>query len=616
MVDQSKTYAAVVANKGTPHKKHQMVAKKPVNSITSQTATIRGVLTTAIDKQRVILAKVTLPEVKTEQRKKLIATLEPNKLREAMYKAFGVNYTETQGPPKPPTAAEIAEQTKTLTKSMLTMKQPEGPFKVKSVIMCGHNHNYSPSNLSRSVFLKKPTIGRKTTGHYVVPPTSELKRSRECFHCQLKGHYARQCRTKKKELKQKSITTTIRTTVTDTNRYKALEEESLDGPTGGPTYVPSHLIHTNSLRRPALRNGLDQASPTSHLSQGSKLLGATEIKELIQANVTRYSQKERTELATKLRDQLKQPPRTSPVTISDPTAVINKVNLMAMEHDARLEILDQLVPKSMWGTPKHMALLTEMGIDSVLVSKRNSIYVPFKLHHFRGTSEETALLDTGATESFINTSTVKRLKLGAQELEMSRPVYNVDRTPNHQGTITQVCYLLVLQGNKKQRTPFYVTNLGTDRFILGYPWCQDFKPDIDWSNSRLNGPKIRMETLLYGKIEHLHHHLKEELKAKEDNDLIFTVSAADTPENPEDALVALEESCQPDDSNDNTLWSGVTASEMECGWVEFIRRTHNAVEMAHEYAKNHEKKKITLPERFKRHAALFSDEEAKKFPPS
>jgi hypothetical protein len=73
----------------------------------------------------------------------------------------------------------------------------------------------------------------------------------------------------------------------------------------------------------------------------------------------------------------------------------------------------------MWGTPKHMALLIEMGIDSILVSKRNSIHVLFKLYHFRGTSEETALLDTGATKSFIDIGTVKRLKLGAQELEIS-----------------------------------------------------------------------------------------------------------------------------------------------------------------------------------------------------
>jgi hypothetical protein len=43
------------------------------------------------------------------------------------------------------------------------------------------------------------------------------------------------------------------------------------------------------------------------------------------------------------------------------------------------------------------------------------------------------------------------------------------------------------------------------------------------------------------------------------------ISAADTPENPEDALAALEESCQPDNNDNNALWSGVTASKMECG---------------------------------------------------
>ena len=55
---------------------------------------------------------------------------------------------------------------------------------------------------------------------------------------------------------------------------------------------------------------------------------------------------------------------------------------------------------------------------------------------------------------------------------------------------------------------------------------------------------------------------------------------------------------------------------MECSWVETIRRTQTAVEMAHKYAKMHAKEEVKLPDRFKRHAALFSDEEAKKFPPS
>ena len=62
---------------------------------------------------------------------------------------------------------------------------------------------------------------------------------------------------------------------------------------------------------------------------------------------------------------MKQLPHDTPLNILDPTVAINKANLMAMEHNNWPNILDQIIPKSMWGTPKHMALLKEMGIDAV-----------------------------------------------------------------------------------------------------------------------------------------------------------------------------------------------------------------------------------------------------------
>ena len=71
----------------------------------------------------------------------------------------------------------------------------------------------------------------------------------------------------------------------------------------------------------------------------------------------------------RLCNQMKQLPQVTPVAISDPTTAINKANLMAMEHNTCLDILDKLVPTSMWGTPKHTALLMEMEIDAVAISK-------------------------------------------------------------------------------------------------------------------------------------------------------------------------------------------------------------------------------------------------------
>jgi len=63
------------------------------------------------------------------------------------------------------------------------------------------------------------------------------------------------------------------------------------------------------------------------------------------------------------------------------------------------------------------------------------------------------------------------------------------------------------------------------------------------------------------------------------------------------------------------LRSGVTPVETQEGPAE-INHMHNAIEMAHKYATEHGKEEVTLPEEFKRHTLLFSDEEANKFPPS
>jgi hypothetical protein len=160
--------------------------------------------------------------------------------------------------------------------------------------------------------------------------------------------------------------------------------------------------------------------------------------------------------------------------------------------------------------------------------------------------------------------------------------------------------------------PFYVTDLGNDHFIFGYPWCQDFKLEIDWENSILKGPKIKVETLLHGKYQHIKEYVASTCKTQENQDDLV-VNATDTPETLNQVLTELEESLHEEVARSG--WSGVTAPEEEYGRV-LIRRTHNAIEMAHEYAKSHRKEEVTLPEIYKRHAALFSDEEAKKFPPS
>jgi len=128
----------------------------------------------------------------------------------------------------------------------------------------------------------------------------------------------------------------------------------------------------------------------------------------------------------------------------------------------------------------------------------NRLEIPITLSSFKGTAEEIALVDSGATENFIDQDTIKKLKLGTKKLETPVGLQNINGTFNKSGQITHYLDLLVSHGNKKSTKRFYVTDLGSDRMILGYPWLRTFNPNIDWPNCKLIGPPVKIETLFHG----------------------------------------------------------------------------------------------------------------------
>jgi hypothetical protein len=129
----------------------------------------------------------------------------------------------------------------------------------------------------------------------------------------------------------------------------------------------------------------------------------------------------------------------------------------------------------------------------------NRLEVPIKLHSFKGMAEEVTLIDSGTTENFINQETIKKLKLGTRKLEEPVWLRNIDGTYNQSGSVKSFIDLLINRRGRKVTQQFYVTNLGSDKMILGYPWLRTFNPDIDWPNCKLTGPAINMETLLHAR---------------------------------------------------------------------------------------------------------------------
>jgi hypothetical protein len=133
----------------------------------------------------------------------------------------------------------------------------------------------------------------------------------------------------------------------------------------------------------------------------------------------------------------------------------------------------------------------------------NRLKVPIKLHLFKGMAEEVALIDSGTMENFIDQETIKKLKLRTRKLKEPVWLRNIDRTYNRSGSVKSFINLLINHGGRKVIQRFYVTNLETDKMILGYLWLRTFNPDIDWPNCKLIGPTIKMETLLHARNSHL-----------------------------------------------------------------------------------------------------------------
>ena len=92
------------------------------------------------------------------------------------------------------------------------------------------------------------------------------------------------------------------------------------------------------------------------------------------------------------------------------------------------------------------------------------------------------LVDSGATDNFIDPRLLTRLGLGTKNLERPRKIWNIDGTNNQAGMLTQYVDLSVRTGTREEVMRFLITSLGNEDLILGYLWLSMFEPRFNWTN--------------------------------------------------------------------------------------------------------------------------------------
>ena len=85
-------------------------------------------------------------------------------------------------------------------------------------------------------------------------------------------------------------------------------------------------------------------------------------------------------------------------------------------------------------------------------------------------AEAIALVDSGATENFMNLSYAHWLRLPIKQLEQTRKLFNVDGTENKSRELRFYTDLQVQTLRTTTLLRFFLSDLGDHKAILGYPW--------------------------------------------------------------------------------------------------------------------------------------------------
>ena len=127
----------------------------------------------------------------------------------------------------------------------------------------------------------------------------------------------------------------------------------------------------------------------------------------------------------------------------------------------------------------------------------NKLSIPIRISDTgKETVETLGLIDSGAGGKFIDQNYVKKLKLETHALETPIRAYNVDGTENKRGTIKSYINLDLEINGRKTNTQLFVSGLGKERIILGFPWLNEHNPDIDWKSGEVSWRQLRRKLII------------------------------------------------------------------------------------------------------------------------
>ena len=188
-----------------------------------------------------------------------------------------------------------------------------------------------------------------------------------------------------------------------------------------------------------------------------------------------------------------------PAPTKEPATVLEKLAraIKGLTEERKEELFKLIIKKGIFSVKELATLSRTLHLHAIYrFNSANKLELPTKIRSYKGTTTEPALVDSGAMENFVDQNLVEHLRLGTRPLERPIKLRNIDGTFNTTSEIMHYIDLMMCRADKKVKERFYVTGLSGIELILGYPWLQDFNPQVDWPTNTLPGPPVEIKTLL------------------------------------------------------------------------------------------------------------------------
>jgi len=111
--------------------------------------------------------------------------------------------------------------------------------------------------------------------------------------------------------------------------------------------------------------------------------------------------------------------------------------------------------------------------------------VKIKLHGERESVTINAMIDSGATEDFIDREVCNKHGIKMMKAKNSREIYLSDGKPSAMGPVTHMTKVPTDLCSHRESATFQVAKLQNHEVILGMPWLREHNRTIDWNDKRI-----------------------------------------------------------------------------------------------------------------------------------